>query len=175
LLFATAKEFIKLIQVFENLYVGDDTDYLSNHILMNKDWRVVHACKEPYHRKALGYQTRGAPKGPYYYFVYDNYNHLILNIVDGVPCEFYNNEMIDEAIAYCISGLESNHNVLIHCNQGESRAPSIAMLVLKKLNVLPHNFDVAYSTFKSLYPNFIPSSGILEYLCNKWKNGSDDL
>lgn len=159
-----------MIEVFKHLFVGDDNDYQINKAPMNQSWFVVHACKEPYHRDALGYQTRGAPKDSRsYYYLYDRYNHLILNIVDGVPAEYYNDNMIDEAILYCLKGLKNGSNVLIHCNQGESRAPTIAMLVLKKLNVLSSDFQEAFNSFKEMYINFNPSQGILKYLQSRWQ------
>ena len=68
-------------EVYPNLFVGSQTDYEFNPKLFD-DWCVVHACKEPYHRNALGYISKGAPKDcPYYLFLYDEKHHLILNIV----------------------------------------------------------------------------------------------
>lgn len=56
---------------------------------MFDDWYVVHACKESYRRKALGYTGRSAPKdSPYYLFLYDKNAHLILNMVDTDSADF---------------------------------------------------------------------------------------
>lgn len=50
-----------MIEIHTNLYVGNETDY--EHKVKNQEgWDVIHACKEPYHREALGYSGRGAPK-----------------------------------------------------------------------------------------------------------------
>jgi len=154
-------------EVYQNLFVGDEKDYEGRALEM-RTWFVVHACKEPYHRRALGYTTQGAPKGPNYLFVYNNQNHLILNIVDGVPMNFYSDIMMDEAINYSVRGLQTNRKVFIHCNLGESRAPSIAMLVLKKIGALPDSFAQALQIFKTKYPPFNPSKGILQYVESRW-------
>lgn len=120
-------------EVYPNLFIGTESDYENNKTLFDK-WCVVHAYKEPYHRNVLGYTGRGAPKeSPYYLFLYDEKHHLILNIVDTDDSRFFNDNMINEAINYCINGLNNGKQVLIHCNQGESRVPSLAMLVLRKI------------------------------------------
>jgi hypothetical protein len=49
-----------MIEVTRNLFVGNNNDY--NLIQSESDWAIVHACKEPYHRNALGYSGQGAPK-----------------------------------------------------------------------------------------------------------------
>lgn len=50
-----------MIEVAKNLFVGNQNDY-ENLVKLRNDFSVVHACKEPYHRKVLGYSGRGAPK-----------------------------------------------------------------------------------------------------------------
>ena len=154
----------KMIEVYPNLFVGSQTDYETNPALFD-NWYVVHACKEPYHRNALGYTGRGAPKGsPYYLFLYDEKHHLILNMVDTDDPRFFDNKMIDEAISYCIDGLNKGKQVLIHCNQGESRAPSLAILVLRKIGYYKGTFDESLADFKKKCPLFNPKRGIFEYI-----------
>ena len=155
-------------EVFKNLFVGSQFDYESNPELF-KDWYVVHACKEPYHRKALGYTGRSAPNdSPYYLFLYDERNHLILNMVDTDSPEFFKDEMVDEAISYVIKGLSNGKHVLIHCNQGESRAPSLAILVLRKIGVYEGTFSESVILFRNIYPDFNPKNGIFNYVKTHW-------
>ena len=155
-------------EIYKNLYVGSEYDYEINPRSFD-DWFVVHACKEPFHRQALGYTGRAAPKdSPHYLFLYDIHNHLILNIVDTPDPRFFSDVMIDEAIKYCLEGLSKQKKVLIHCNQGESRAPTIALMVLKKLNTTPSDFDDAVDFLSSVYESYNPNNGILEYARNRW-------
>ena len=157
-----------MIEVYKNIFVGAQTDYDLNPSQF-LDWRVVHACKEPYHRNLLGYTGRAASKGhPQYLYGYDAYNHLVLNIVDAPNPSFFSDVMIDEAINYCLKGLKEGKKVLIHCNQGESRAPSIALLVLRKLGVVSKDFDIAVAEFLKVYPLYSPNKGIFEYIRNRW-------
>lgn len=46
-----------MIEVYPKLFVGNQQDY-DLTVKTQADWRVVHACKEPYHRQALGYGGR---------------------------------------------------------------------------------------------------------------------
>ena len=159
-----------MVEVYKNLFVGSEFDYEVNPQSFN-DWYVVHACKEPYHRKALGYTGRAAPKeSPYYFYLTDVRGHLILNIVDVPDPRFFNDGMIDKAIDYCLEGLNKGKRVLIHCNQGESRAPTIALMVLRKLHVVSDDFDEAVDYMYSIYPDYNPNNGILEYARQRWNN-----
>ena len=158
-----------MIEIYKNLYIGSQIDFESKPNLFN-DWFVVHACKEPYHRNALGYTGRAAPKdSPYYFFLYDHHNHLIMNIVDVNNPDFFNDTMIDESLNYAINGLKSGKKVLIHCNQGESRAPVIGLMVLRKMGIAPDDFDKAIDFIESVYADFNPKQGILEYAKNRWE------
>ena len=155
-------------EVYKNLFVGSQSDYESNP-KMYDDWYVVHACKEPYHRKALGYTGRSAPKDdPRYLFLYDEKHHLTLNMVDTDSPEFFRDEMINEAIFYVLEGLKKGKHVLIHCNQGESRAPSLALLLLNQLGILSCDFDEAIKVFVKFYPDYMPKLGILTYVRRRW-------
>ena len=155
-------------EVYKNLFVGSQFDYECNPELFD-DWYVIHACKEPYHRKALGYTGRSAPKDdPRYLFLYDEKHHLILNMVDADSPDYFRDEMINEAIFYVIEGLKKGKRVLIHCNQGESRAPSLALLLLNQLGVLSCDFDEAIKVFVKFYPDFMPKLGILTYVRRRW-------
>lgn len=157
-----------MIEVYKNFFVGSEYDYESNPKSFD-EWFVVHACKEPFHRRALGYTGRAAPKdSPYYLFLYDIHNHLILNIVDTPDPRFFSDLMIDEAINYCLNGIEKGKKVLVHCNQGESRAPTIALMILKKLGAVSNDFDEAVEYFKRVYAPYNPNDGILEYARNRW-------
>ena len=71
-------------EVYPNLFVGTELDYENNKALFD-NWCVVHACKEPYHRNALGYTGRGAPKDSLYYlYLYNKKHHLILSMATQI-------------------------------------------------------------------------------------------
>jgi protein-tyrosine phosphatase len=59
--------------------------------------------------------------------------------------------------------------ILIHCDQGQSRAPTLGLLYLaKRLKSIPNDsFVSAKNEFMIIYPNYL-SSGIGDYVAQNW-------
>lgn len=160
-----------MIEVCENLFVGNQEDY-ELHVAQREGWAVVHACKEPYHRQALGYKGRAAPKDHPEYLIARRENRLILNLVDVDNPAFFRTEMITEALDFIDEALESGTKVLVHCNQGESRGPSIALLYMaaRRQSLPTESLESAESEFRSLYAGYSPSNGIRGHLRECWQD-----
>ena len=158
-----------MIEIYQNLFVGNQDDYELN-IAGEDGWAVVHACKEPYHRMALGYRGRGAPKEHPEYLVARRENRLILNIVDADNPAYIPKEIIDAALKFISEKLAENLKVLVHCNQGMSRSPSIGLLYLvRNTDKLPKcSLDEAESSFREIYPPYNPANGIRGFMIAKW-------
>jgi len=60
--------------------------------------------------------------------------------------------------------------VLLHCNQGASRSPTIALLYLAnftgEFNGMP--YERAVQEFRQTYPEFLPSTGVSEFARRNW-------
>lgn len=164
-----------MIEIFPSLYVGDQTD--AAHLMDRADqpydgWFIIHAAKEPWHRRALGYSTPGAPKTHFEYLIARRPNRLILNIVDVADPTYIRDEIIEAALEAIDQAINVyGKKVLIHCNQGQSRAPTIAMLWLK------HHTDFegrshaeAVEFFKALYPPYAPAKGMAEWARQHWND-----
>jgi len=147
-------------EVYSHLYIGGDPDYLK--VADDPDWRVVRACKDGPggHRETLGYQERSAPKGSTYLFV-ERPRKLILNLVDTDDPDYIPTPLIDKALSFISDSLRLGHKVLIACNHGKSRSPSIALIWLVKNGKLPT--EGAVRKFKQLYSDYDPSPGIKIY------------
>jgi predicted protein tyrosine phosphatase len=157
-----------MVEIFPRLYVGNEADYES-HVKFQADWWVVHACKEPYHRRLLGYKTRGAPLSHPEYLVAEREKRLFLNLVDADDPAYMPKPIFDAALAFIDRALKSDGRVLVHCNQGESRAPGIGLLYLAaRTNTLPQVMAEAESAFRELYPNYMPKEGIRGFLRAHW-------
>lgn len=113
-----------MIEVHPKLFVGNQDDYDYN-VSRQTGWATVHACKEPYHRQALGYSGRGAPKTHPEYLIARRGNRLILNMVDTDNPLFFDKGMIGQALDFIAQKRSNELNVLVHCNQGKSRGPSL--------------------------------------------------
>jgi predicted protein tyrosine phosphatase len=157
-------------EIYTNLWIGNSQDF--ELVVKEKPgWMIVHACKEPYHRQLLGYTTRGAPKDHPEYLMARRGNRLYLNLVDAPNPDFFDKRIIDAALGFIDEGLENKNKVLVHCNLGESRSPSIGMLYLaSRTEQLPKSFSEAEIAFRKIYPDYNPSVGIREFIRQNWQN-----
>lgn len=153
-------------EIVFNFHVGNCEDY--EKIKNEKGWFFVAACKEPYHRQALGYKTKGAPKDnpEYLYCIRDNM--LILNLIDADNPKWISDVVIDVALDVIEESLATGKKVLVFCNQGKSRSATIAMLMLRELDLINEDFEQAEIEFRDMYPNYEPNNGMREFAKKKW-------
>lgn len=170
-------------EVFKNLYCGSEEDFEHNdNIHINKkyvnggvqsdiseDWAFLHACKEPFHRLFVGYTGRGCPKDSPEYLWAERGNRLALNMVDAPKPEFFDKRMIDKGLEYIEQKLAEGYKVLVHCNQGESRAPSLCLLYLIKHGIISGETLEDYDAkFLKLYPEYNPGIGMRGFVKDHW-------
>jgi len=85
--------------VQKNLWIGSQIDY-EQGVFDKNEFSFLFAAKEPWHRQALGYTGRAAAKDDPEYLMAKRDNMLILNLVDAPKAEFFNKELIDEALHF---------------------------------------------------------------------------
>lgn len=158
-----------MIEICPRLFIGCEADYEMT-VKRQDGWWVVHACKEPYHRRLLGYRGRGAPKGHPEYLLAERGNRLFLNLVDADDPAYIPKEIIDAGLGFIDRALRSGDRVLVHCNQGESRSPALGLLYLAiHTDVLPHASLVeAEKAFRRIYPAYSPKGGMRGFLISYW-------
>lgn len=156
-----------MIEVHPNLFVGDEID--EQRLCREPGWFFIHACKEPYHRRALGYTGRAAPKDHPEYLIARRDGHLILNLVDVDDVNYIAVEIVDAALEAIHRNLGSA-KVLLHCNQGQSRSPSIALLYLTRHTdrFAGMALSDALKTFQTIYPPYSPARGMVDYVRLNW-------
>lgn len=159
-----------MLEVYPRLWVGNQHD--ANVVGTNHRWSIVHACKEPYHRQALGYTSLGAPKDHPEYLIARRNHRLILNLVDTDNVAFVRKEMIDAALDFIDEQLKLGQDVLVHCNQGGSRAPSIALLYLARHRPSEDysKAETAMAAFRVMYPQYAPLRGMHDFVIENWKD-----
>ena len=154
-----------MIEVAPKLFVGSQDDYEDmRHDCA--DWFIVHAAKEPYHRLALGYTGRAAPRDHPEYLIARRDNRLMLNLIDAADPAYIPRTIIEAALAFIAEAHSDCKPVLVHCNQGHSRAPSIAMMYLAP--ELDADFATAQEMFKAIYPEYEPAEGIRKFAEQHW-------
>lgn len=152
-------------EVMDNLFVGDERDCRT--IRGDEAWRTVHACKHPCHQNQCGNPSQGDPD----YLVHEAGTELYLNMVDMDRKQ--DHRFMEPMIAATLDYIENNvpsQEVLIHCNQGQSRSPSLAMLYLAKRTDLVSNesYRQAAAEFQDRYPRYNSGRGIRLYLQDYW-------
>ena len=154
-----------MFQVHPNLFIGSESECFFNH---SDDWAVIHACKSPCHQRAVGYEG-SLPSTHPNYLTYEVGNHLFLNMID--PNEPLFMPPLFVASLDFIEKHISKRKVLIHCNEGLSRSPSLALIYLaKRAGVInKKSYGLAVKDFIKLFPSYRPGRGIALYLQLHWK------
>ena len=154
--------------VTDLIYVGCEAD-IEEFQELHPDGMILHACKEPFHRQALGYTGRGAPKDHPEYLTARRGDALILNLIDGNDPKWIPAECFIKADAFIQEAMDNERHILIHCNQGMSRAPSILFYHLIKCDVDIFagcdTFEDAREYFEeNYYPAYDPANGVLGFV-----------
>ena len=156
-------------KVHERLFVSNISDCFYDD---RRNWAVIHACKHPCHQREVRYRRSLNPSHPNYLIKErENGLHLFLNMVD-MP-NILKHEFTEPIVSCALNFIEKNipsRNVLIHCNQGQSRAPSLALLFLAKRAKIISNdsYQKAKNEFREIFPQYVPGRGIEMYLSKYW-------
>jgi protein-tyrosine phosphatase len=153
-----------MVKIDNRLFIGAENDCR----IGTERLPVVHACKSPCHQQAVGY--RGSlPNSHPNYLVLQRDDDLYLNIIDP-PVPLFKAETFERFLAFARTKYNSGASLLIHCNQGESRAPSLALLFLAKhIGALPDSsYEDAKQVFERLFPAYQPGIGIQRFLADNW-------
>ena len=153
-----------MFKIDERLFIGNDTECFQN----SDGWVTIHACKSPCHQNAVGYKG-SLPSTHPNYLVFESGNNLFLNLIDP-PTPLFMKQSFDVFFKFAEKKYNDGKTLFIHCNQCESRAPSLALLFLakkiKKIN--NESYQVARSEFQKIYPFYNPGQGIKDYLGKNW-------
>ncbi|MHA7831838.1 MAG: dual specificity protein phosphatase family protein [Flagellimonas sp.] len=157
-----------MLEIDKNLFVGNLIDFENNQF--DPDFYFVQACKEPCHRRAVGYSGRAPEKSHPEYLIAYRERKIILNMIDPPTGKYFENTLFESSLNFIDKHLNNNKKVLIHCNQGKSRSPSIGLLYLAtKSKIRNENYYLAKEDFLKIYPDYEPN-GIKEFLNTNWNN-----
>ena len=104
------------------------------------------------------------------YLAFEEGQFLSFNWVDYAArmYEWSGPEAFIRALDFIDKWYESK-NILISCDLGHSRSPTVALLYLsKRLRVIPDDsFASAHVAFQAIYPGYAPA-GIADYVAAHW-------
>ena len=144
-----------LQKVSSNLFIGD----IESCKRISHSDCIIHATKNPCFTRMMGGKVE---KDNPNYLYYETEKDLYLNIIDSDEPLFYK-ATFDKALEFIGKHIFEN-KVILHCNEGRSRSPSIAMLYLF------HNLEYreAQNRMLDIYNDYNPSMGIDEWLGWNW-------
>lgn len=149
-----------MTEVYKNLYVGNLADYRATK---PGDWAYVHATQSVRPKDARGHSD---------YLMHKNENDLYLSWLDTASYDFEpDGSRLFTKVLDFIQDKLATKKVLVHCDVGESRSPTIALLYLAKRahTISNESFDSARSDFAKIYPNYYPS-GIRIFVRTHWQS-----
>lgn len=156
-----------MIAITDKIHIGTDRHCSFGS---SDDWAIIHACKHPCHVKAVGYKGNLSKHHPNY-LILEKDKHLVLNMVD-MERELhpaFTNPIMEASMNFIGKYIDDN-KILIHCNQGQSRSPSIAMVHLAKSGVISNSsFTNAAKEFKEMYQPYLPGKGVAAYMNRNWE------
>jgi protein-tyrosine phosphatase len=157
--------------VAPNLYVGTIGEA---HLVRSQqeEWRLVNVAKT-LHYALHGWSTRGKYANHPYYVIHEEPDYISVNWVDG-PAAYFNYQnkgvSVTKQIISFIEKHAQSRKILITCDQGISRSPSIAMIYMAKSlhTISDTSFFEAKKDFLEKYPSYQPGQGISEFLTEHW-------
>jgi protein-tyrosine phosphatase len=117
----------------------------------------------------LGYSGRAASKDHPEYLIARRDGRLILNLVDVPDVNYIAAEIIDAALDAIRDNIGAR-KILLHCNLGHSRSPTIAFLYLAKFTDRFEGLSIndALAAFIQTYPPYSPARGMADYARINW-------
>jgi len=156
-------------EVYKGLYIGDDES--AERVKDRSGFSILRCCKfgPDGHKDLLGYDTQSAPEGKNKYWVRRG-NILALNMLDLHDPNFVPDEMVQQGLDFIKDRLEAGDKVLVACNHGASRGPTMALMYLRTVGDFPYGFLQSERIFRGIYPKYDPGIGINQFARMHWAN-----
>lgn len=147
------------------IYVGTQAD---SQLRSDPAWAVVNTAKTV-HVAVKGW-SNAPPRDHPDYLAFEDGQFLSFNWVDG-PSNMYDwsgPQAFIRALDF-IDKWYATKNILINCDLGKSRSPTVALLYLsKRLHLISDDsFAAARQEFQVLYPAYDPK-GIADFVAAHW-------
>jgi hypothetical protein len=156
-------------QVAPGIFIDGTQDKACLYPEVGDDTAVIHAAKDPCHRRRLGYTGRSAPAGHNHEVFLREERHLFLNMVDAPDPKYFSPLMFHQARDFAAEHRALGHTLIVHCNEGRSRSTSLALVILATSGVLPSgSYAEARAAYEALDPLYAPGIGARLFLETHW-------
>ena len=153
-------------KVYDGLWVGADEDSAN---AKSRGYARLAVCKEgpDGHRQMCDYSTPGATHNGEYLFAKRG-TWAAMNCIDVEHPEMIPTAMIIQGLKFIHAQLKAGRKILVHCNAGRSRGPSMVLMYLHAIGELPQGIERAHKIFKTIYPKFDPQRGMRMKMKELW-------
>ena len=129
---------------------------------------VVHACKRPCFQGAIGREGTLPHDHPDHHAIAESYD-LYLNLRDRMQPRF-SMEVFGAFFQFTAKQWAAERALLLHCNAGRSRSPSLGLLFLAGItkDIPSGTFVQAANAYAALDPEARPGPGLRRYLRDQW-------
>lgn len=177
-----------MVEVYPGLFVGNQEDYEVMNSFHNckefeKEFSFVGAAKYPWHKEHAkmdgsdceGYEGKAMPKDQKEYLYAEREHALYCNLIDAKDPAYIPDEIILKCLDFIQKEMQNDRKVLICCNQGESRSPSIAMMYMIEDGFFDDCRSVynVLDRFGALYPIYNPANGMEQKVIEFWRKYKD--
>ncbi|MEM3063128.1 MAG: dual specificity protein phosphatase [Nitrososphaerota archaeon] len=135
-----------MIEIYHNLFIGSADS--------RKNWLeiIVTAARDPWFKELNLPATQ---------LWYEDDKQLILNLVDADDISYIPIPLIEKALNFIHNNIQQ-HKILLHCNYGISRSPSVGFLYLLKHTDIFYSLSLGESIekFRNIYKNWYPNRGM---------------
>lgn len=155
------------------LYFCNQEEYEDFILKPNNNRTSFLLCaKNPFHKDIVGYDKNCPKDHPEYFYASRPEQHLMaLNMIDAPDPKFFNDNMIDDALKFIYDFFTLGNDIIVVCNQGESRSPTMCLMYLMKYGYISKEKtwgEVAYE-YSKIAPEWNPGAGIGEYCKRFWE------
>lgn len=127
----------------------------------------IHACKHPCHMGKVGQLQPSDTR----YLGMEEYGDLFLNMIDSEK-PLFQRQSFEYFLRFARDNWLEERPLVIHCNKGQSRSPTLALLFMAKcLQIIPDSsYDDAWDKFEETYGIYTPAAGIETWMRENWRS-----
>lgn len=140
--------------------------------ILDKHIAVLFCAKDPYHKQIVGYTGKLDQNHPeYLYAERPEQKIMALNMIDAPNAKYFNYRMMLYGINFIAQHLNDENDVIVVCNHGKSRSPSMCLLYLMAHGDIDLNdsIETVFKKYKMIAPDFEPNKGIKDFCISFWK------
>jgi hypothetical protein len=78
--------------------------------------------------------------------------------------------MIQQGLDFAKEELLSGRKLLIACNRGKSRGPTMGLMFLRSIGDMPHAYLLSQRIYHTIYEPYQPAQGIEQFARMVWAN-----